>query len=126
MGKILIVDDDRATRLLIGKIVEGLGYCTLGCLHGAHALETLEANEDIALVITDMAMPTMDGRQLIRELQQRDRWRKIPVLIMSAVVGVKEVSDLLTQGARAFLRKPVHAEEIRDYVDRYLGSPGKK
>ena len=122
MKKILIVDDDQPTRLILVHIVESMGHVAFQCPDGKHALETLKSNSDIAMVITDMSMPRMDGRKLIEAVQSEERWNALPILIMSAVVGVKEISDLLKAGARAFLKKPVRGEEIREYIERYISS----
>ena len=61
--KILIVDDDRSTRLAIKKMVESLDLCAIQCQNGDHALQTLLCNNDISLVITDMVMPETDGKR---------------------------------------------------------------
>jgi CheY-like chemotaxis protein len=120
MKKILIVDDDAAIRKTVVKIVEGMGYITIESLDGKHAAETLQCNSDISLIITDMIMPRMDGRLLIREILREKPRATIPIIIMSGAVTVKDISDLLEIGAKAFLPKPLKAKDVKEYIARYL------
>ncbi len=119
MRKILIVDDDRATRLAIKKMVEVIGFDVLQSPDGEHALETLKTEDNIALVIADMVMPKRDGRWLIKSMQEDEILKNMPVIIISSVFGVKDIADLLESGARAFVAKPANPDEIHEYVTRY-------
>jgi CheY-like chemotaxis protein len=119
MRKILIVDDDKATRLALKKMVEVLGFEILQSPDGEHALETLKSEDKIALVIADMVMPKKDGRWLIKSMQADEDLKKLPVIIISSVFGVKDIADLLESGARAFVAKPANPDEIHEYVNRY-------
>ncbi len=116
MAKILIAEDDSTTRLMLARALESMGHQILLSPDGAHALETLECNPGISLLISDMVMPKMDGRALINAVRQRGL--KVTLVIMSAVVGVREIADLLDQGATFFLAKPIRIAELREYVAR--------
>jgi DNA-binding response OmpR family regulator len=65
-------------------------------------------------------MPDMDGRALIHAARQLRAHATLPIVIMSGVVGPKEISDLLQQGAEAFLTKPIRLQELRHYVTAAL------
>ncbi len=120
MKKVLIVDDDRATRLTIKKMLEDLNLCAIQCHNGDHALQTLMCNQDISLVITDMVMPETDGRWLIQSMHKHKQLGNVPIIIMSSVVGVKDIADLLDLGAKAFVHKPVKQADIKEYTLRYI------
>lgn len=120
MAKILIVEDEDGTRWGISKMIELMGHTAIGCSNGRRALETITDNQDIALVITDVQMPEMDGRELVQRLRSSDESCKIPIIIFSGVVGPKEISDILKLGATAFLPKPVKALDIQTYIRRYI------
>ncbi|WP_272700366.1 response regulator [Desulfovibrio sp. Fe33] len=122
MAKILIAEDDRISRKLAVKIVEELGHTAFVSPHGKHAYETLMAGNDIDLLLTDIMMPEMDGRQLIQTLRGDQRFHDLPIVIMSAVVGINDISNLLKLGATLFLAKPLQREELRDYITRCLGA----
>ena len=122
MSKILIAEDDAVVREILAATVESMGHVPLLSPNGRHALETLECDPLVALVITDMAMPEMGGRELIEATRGlfASRPRPAPILIMSGVVAPREIADLLDQGAEAFLAKPIHLAEFCEYVKRVL------
>ncbi|MBI6619038.1 PAS domain S-box protein [Pseudomonas corrugata] len=76
---VLVVDDDSLVLTSTRLLIEDLGHRVLCALSGAQALELFERNEGIDLVITDMAMPQMDGAQLARLL--RDRQPTLPIIL---------------------------------------------
>lgn len=121
MAKILVAEDDSTTRMLLLRTLEAMGHQILLSPDGRHALASLESNPGIGLLITDMVMPEMDGRALINAV--RERGHKLTIVIMSAVVGVREIADLLDHGASFFLPKPIKLSELREYVDRSV-EPG--
>lgn len=120
MAKILIAEDDRISQKLAVKIVEELGHVAYVSPHGKHAYETLKACNDIDLLLTDIMMPEMDGQQLIQTLRGDQEFQDLPIVIMSAVVGINDISNLLKLGATLFLAKPLNREELQNYVSRCL------
>ena len=77
-------------------------------------------NQDIDLLITDFSMPEMDGRRLIQRIRNSSNLKQIPIIIVSGVVGPKEIADVLEAGATAFLPKPLKVKDIKEYINRYL------
>ena len=120
MAKVLIVEDDEATRRLMVLMVQKAGHITIQSPNGRHAFETLCCNPDIAMMITDIMMPEMDGHQLVRLVRGNESFRALPILMVSAVVGVREITDLLEMGVTAFLPKPIQKDDLMDYLSRYL------
>jgi CheY-like chemotaxis protein len=78
---ILIVDDDHLVRKAVARVLRHPGYRTVEAENGSAALAALESEPSIALVITDMQMPVMDGKELIERI--RSRPRHLPVILMS-------------------------------------------
>lgn len=118
MKRILIAEDDRISQRLAKTIVESFGYTAFVSPNGKHAYEALKAENAFDLLITDIMMPEMDGRQLIQTLRGDTELRKMPVIIMSAVVGVNDISSLLELGASRFLAKPLVQEELQESIAR--------
>jgi len=116
MPKILIVDDDAVMRRLVGKALEPLGLETHFCSDGIHAMDSLRCNPDFDLLITDISMPVLDGRQLISTVCHDNSLKQLPILIMSGVVGVNDIADLLDLGATKFIPKPFNMENLREDV----------
>lgn len=116
MARILIVDDDPVMRRLLTQALEPLNLQLHHCSDGIHALDALRCNPDFDLLITDISMPVLDGRQLISTMMQDKNLPDIPILIMSGVVGVNEIADLLDLGATKFIPKPFNMQTLRDDV----------
>ena len=122
MHKVLVVDDDQPVVDALAQTMEAWGYVSFKCTNGRRALEVLEDNPDINLVLVDIAMPEMDGRTLIREIVAQPALEKLPIIITSGVEGLGEIRDLLDLGASYFLGKPVNMDELKKYTDKLLGT----
>ena len=102
---ILVVDDEPGVRELVCRTLRTHGYKTLEASDGSQALELVESGpENIDLIVTDVVMPGMDGRELGRRLEQSRP--SLPVLYMSAY----DVNDIFRRGSprtsAPFLQKP--------------------
>ncbi len=120
MSKILIVDDDPVMRKLLAKAVAPLNMNVYFASDGIHALDAVRCNKDFDLLITDISMPVLDGRQLITTIKNDPSLADIPVLIMSGVVGMSEIADLLDLGAFKFIPKPFNMQTLREDVQSAL------
>jgi two-component system, cell cycle sensor histidine kinase and response regulator CckA len=118
---VLVVDDEQGLRDLVCRTLRAQGYRTLEAGHGAEALEVIETSPDpVDLVVTDVVMPGMDGRELGRRLAQR--WPDLPILYISAY----EVNDIFRRGSprdsAPFLQKPFPMDglvtTIRSLIER--------
>lgn len=123
MKKILIAEDDTITQKLIATIVEKMGYTAFTSPNGRHAYETLQVNDDFSLLITDIMMPEMDGKELIHAVRKDPVYNAIPIIIMSAFVGVKEISNFLESGATVFQPKPIDKRKIEALIQKCLKQP---
>ncbi len=119
---VLVVDDERGVRDLVCRTLREEGYRTLEAAHGGEALELVEAgSETIDLVVTDVVMPEMDGRELGRRLAQSRP--TLPVLYMSAY----DVNDIFRRGSprssAPFLQKPFPQDGLISTVEQLLRTP---
>jgi two-component system cell cycle sensor histidine kinase/response regulator CckA len=108
---VLVVDDEQGVRELMCRTLQAEGYDTLEAGHGAEALKVLEtAPVPVDVVVTDVVMPGMDGRELGRRLSQR--WPDLPILYISAY----DVNDIFRRGSprssAPFLQKPFPMEGL--------------
>ena len=116
MKKILIAEDDPTSRRIILKCVEASGHFGIACSNGRRAWETLLDNPDISLLITDISMPDMDGRELIASVRASSDLKQLPIVIVSGVVGPNEIASLIEEGASRFLPKPLNVSYLADYL----------
>ena len=121
MGRILVTDDDTATLRIIAKTIDTLDVPYHLCSDGLHALDALRSNGDFDLLVTDISMPVMDGRQLIETIRSDPMMSELPIIIMSGVVSIREISDLLKKGASRFLPKPFANNDLREAIISCLG-----
>jgi two-component system cell cycle sensor histidine kinase/response regulator CckA len=115
---VLVVDDEEAVRRLAVRMLTWTGYLALEARHGREALTTIEQHSGpIDLVLTDIKMPGMNGRELGRQVEQR--WPGKPILYMSGFPSEVFRGGLLEPGA-PFLAKPFTQEDLAAKVRELL------
>lgn len=116
MAKALIVEDDRTAASIIKKVVLECGLEPVYCSNGQLGWDFLRDNPDTAILIVDMVMPGLSGRELLAQIETRPELLGLPVIVTSGVVSIKEIDDILQLGARRFLPKPIDIRILRDYL----------
>ena len=115
---VLVVDDEPGVRDLVCRTLRDSGYRTVEAAHGGEALEIIEGPEPIDLIVTDVVMPGMDGRELGRRLSQSRP--TLPILYMSAY----DVNDIFRRGSprtsAPFLQKPFPPDHLISSVEQLL------
>ena len=111
--RILVIDDDEGVREAMVSILQVMGYSVASAINGKDALDYLRNAATPDLIISDLAMPIMDGRQFRREQVKEPRLAKIPVIVVSAL------SDQTDIDANEIFIKPVEVEILLAAVDRY-------
>jgi two-component system cell cycle sensor histidine kinase/response regulator CckA len=107
---VLVVDDEEAVRRLACRMLTWTGYQALEATHGREAIATMEQHAGgIHLVLTDIKMPGMNGRELGRQVEQR--WPGKPMLYMSGFASEIFHGGILEPGA-PFLAKPFTQEDL--------------
>ena len=116
MANVLIVDDEEMDRLIESRIIEAAGHTPFFAGDGKTAMKMYKEN-DIALVITDLRMPKLDGISLIRAIIAIN-----PDAAIIAVSGLSQHLDAAAEsGAVAGLVKPVAPQDLIDTVQEILG-----
>ena len=122
MQTILVVEDERNIAELVVAVLEYEGYRIITASNGQEALATLETTHP-DLILSDVMMPLMDGRELCKRLQAHPQHRSIPVVLMSGGYG-----SMSLDGCKhvAFLKKPFGAAKLIDMVSSILGEDTAK
>ena len=107
----MIVDDDAFFREVVAQALEK-HYPVCPFANGWAAIQALQAGARPGLVITDLAMPLVDGYGLLAYLRERHSYSTVPVLIVSAEASSTTRIDCLQRGGDQFLSKPVNPQEI--------------
>jgi CheY-like chemotaxis protein len=117
---VLVVDDEEAVRHLASRMLTFTGYQTLEASHSREAIATLEQHAGaIHLILTDIKMPGMNGRELGRHVEQR--WPGKPILYMSGFASEVFQGGLL-EPTQPFLPKPFTQDDLAHKVRALLGS----
>ncbi len=124
MQRILIVEDSETMRSLLASSLEDLDFPVkiTGASSGFEALRVLP-REDFDLVVTDINMPDINGLELVSFVRSNDRYRKIPLIIVSTEGSTRDRDKGLGLGADAYLVKPFEPEELRQVVRDLLARP---
>ncbi|MEH2142000.1 response regulator [Nostoc sp.] len=117
--KVLVVDDKWENRSVVINLLEEIGFDMAEATDGQEGLEkALQFLPD--LIITDLAMPVMDGFELTRRLRKQPEFQKLPILVSSASVFESDQHKSIGVGADDFLPKPVHADDLLEKLQKYL------
>ncbi|MDC7242199.1 MAG: response regulator [Spirochaetales bacterium] len=114
---VLIIDDQPANIDILLEIL-GEEADAAVALSGEEALEILE-EETPSLILLDVVMPGMDGFELCRRVKERDSWKGIPVVFLSAGRSDEDLARAEELGAVGFLAKPVNPGEVLDALRKY-------
>lgn len=116
---ILVVDDEDAVRKMTRRTLEAHGYHVVTATDGADALATYgRMATEINLVLTDVMMPVMDGRAVIRALREVDP--SLPIIAASGLVEPGELESTNELGATHFLHKPYTSQALLEAVHEAL------
>jgi len=113
---VLIVDDSAAIRKILMRVLRqtdiDLGEI-LEAGDGAEALNTLN-DRHVNLILSDINMPNMDGLQFLAQLKQAEKWKSVPVVMITTEGGQGKVIEAVQLGAAGYVRKPFTAEQIKE------------
>ena len=118
--RILLVDDDEEARLLMRSLLERDGYEVDEAEDGYKALDILKEDQEYALVILDLAMPGMDGRQVLDQIRGSVDTAALPVLIRTGTGSDELEAELLEAGADDYVEKSVDTTRFMARVHAVL------
>lgn len=122
MKRLLIVDDDPDHRLVVRTMLEARGYKCDEAENGGMALLKLKTQR-VALVLTDLNIPGMNGLELIDQMSRLALLENIPAILMTAQSKDDVPSKAYKIGARAVISKPYDFPKLLEEVGRTIGQP---
>ena len=120
---VLIVDDSATIRQMVKKVMDIAGLDVGEIFEAANGIEALAqlADHEVAVVVVDINMPTMNGIQFLQRMKENDNLRHIPIVIASTEGSQKRIDQMKEFGAIAYIRKPFQPEQLRDALMPLLG-----
>ncbi|MBC8031455.1 MAG: GAF domain-containing protein [Pyrinomonadaceae bacterium] len=119
--RLLIVEDEPDTLEMLVAHFQARGFETLSCASATEALLVAD-RESFDILISDIAMPGMDGLQLITAMRQRDVFQKIPAIALTGYASQKDVGAAIAAGFDLHLPKPVDPGELAAAVERLVAA----
>lgn len=118
---VLVAEDEQAMRELVTDVLDSGSYVVIAVEDGEAAFETYsEKKDEIDLVILDMIMPKLDGRETFRKLKEFDK--NVRVLLSSGYNQDGTQQELLDEGLAGFLGKPYRVAELLEKVEQAVGT----
>jgi two-component system, chemotaxis family, chemotaxis protein CheY len=110
----IIVDDSRAIRTILSRIIEPLGFEITTAIHGRDALDKLQAGARPHLMLVDWNMPEMNGYELLQNIRKDPAYAQIKIVMVTTETEIEQVTAALAAGADEYVMKPFTTEVIFD------------
>jgi two-component system chemotaxis response regulator CheY len=121
MSKAMVVDDSRAVRLILSRILRQVGYDVCEAADGQEALARLAGGESVSLILVDWNMPNLDGLGFVRCLRSDPCNDAVKVMMVTTETEMDRMVTALEAGANEYVMKPFTADIISDKL-RLLGA----
>jgi DNA-binding response OmpR family regulator len=115
---VLVEDDDSLARMLVTMLRDVAEV--FHARDGQDALDRLAVNPCPSAILTDRAMPRVDGLELVRTLKRNARWRSVPVMMLTARGGSRGTIDAINAGVKHYLTKPFKSADLVTRVAKML------
>jgi DNA-binding response OmpR family regulator len=118
--KVLLVDDDQDVLDFLQMLLAVEGLSTVQASEAGSALQAL-SDDEVGLVLLDVAMPGVDGLQLCRQIKASSKTKDLPVMVLSARPGQGVEDEAMAAGAETFVRKPFDNDQLLSLIRARLG-----
>ena len=112
--KIIVIDDSLTARRLLAQHLKG--HTLLEASNGLEAIELLDQNTDTSIVFVDINMPWMDGLEFLKKIRGEEKYKNVPVCILTTENGIESLEEAKKLGADAFIVKPASKEQVESIL----------
>ncbi len=119
---VLIVEDNPINAKLLAVNLEKVGYKTVVANTGREALDRLDHDNEIELVISDIMMPEMDGLELLSKMKENEKYKDIPLIVSSSLADMDTVRKAARLGCHHYITKPLRVTDLLQKVRAALGA----
>jgi two-component system chemotaxis response regulator CheY len=110
----LIVDDSRAIRGIIGKMLREVGFEIVEAAHGREAMQRLKEKGAVDVMLVDWNMPEMNGYEFLCTIRADPTYQRIPLMMVTSETEMSQMSKALQAGANEYVMKPFTKDVITD------------
>jgi CheY-like chemotaxis protein/HAMP domain-containing protein len=118
--KVLLVDDDMRNIYALSASLEEWGCEVQMANNGLESLAALDANPEIDIVLMDIMMPEMDGYEAMNKIREQERFKKLPILALTAKAMRDDRAKCIEAGANDYITKPVDTEKLQSLMRVWL------
>ncbi len=118
--KVLLADDDMRNVFALGSVLEDKGMELVLAKNGEEAVQQLREHPDISLILMDLMMPKMDGFEAMRQIRSESRFKKVPIIALTAKAMKNDRSKSIEAGANDYLSKPIEMDKLLSLIRVWL------
>lgn len=108
----LIIDDSRAMRSILGRMLRGLGFEVVEAANGRDAIKRLQETKKVELALVDWNMPEMNGFEFIQAVRAEHSYDRVLLIMVTTETEMEQISKALEAGANEYVMKPFTQEAI--------------
>jgi CheY-like chemotaxis protein len=118
--KVLVVDDDARNIFALTSVLENQDMDVISATSGQSAIEVIQNNPDLDIVLMDIMMPDMDGFETMREIRRKAELRTLPIVALTAKAMKGDREKCLDAGASDYIAKPVNTDQLLSLMRVWL------
>ena len=118
--KVLVVDDDARNIFALTTMLENQEMEVVSAMNGRQAIELIQTQSDISVVLMDIMMPEMDGYQTMKEIRKDPKFGTLPIMALTAKAMKGDREKCLSAGASDYIAKPVNTNELLSLLRVWL------
>ncbi len=118
--KILITDDDVRNIFSLTKALEKYKVEVVVAMDGNHAIQQIKENPDVDVILMDMMMPELDGYEAIKEIRKMPKFKRLPIIAITAKSMIGEREKCITAGASDYISKPMDIDQLLSLLRVWL------
>jgi PAS domain S-box-containing protein len=118
--KVLLADDDMRNIFSVTALLEEHGMEVITAEHGREAIELLSQNSDVDIILMDIMMPEMDGYEAMQHIRAEKRYKKIPIIALTAKAMSGDREKCLEAGASDYITKPIDGSKLFSLMSVWL------
>lgn len=125
--EVLVVDDMVTMRKIVQRMLDSLGFKSVSFAQsGKEAMQIIQQKAEqgtpIQLIISDWNMPVMSGLKLLKAVREKDAYKSLPFLMLTAETESAKSQQAIEEGANAFINKPFDVNELKSALEKILSS----
>lgn len=122
---ILIIDDENLNFFSLAAVLKTRGFRCLSAENATEAFDVLRNAPEVKAILMDVMMPGIDGFETTRAIREDERFKHIPILVLTALSEKEDREKALASGADAFLAKPINLDQLLEQLNQMIEPAGK-